>query len=120
MLAGTKASFAKGRKEEANEKRSTLNQLVERRGRERVRACVRCCVEGRRRKARHQTYYFTTDAFQMTSANPQQFGAPLEQDHYMEQEEEWEREGLLDPAWEKQQRKVGRSGGGEGVDHLSY
>jgi hypothetical protein len=23
-----------------------------------------------------------------------------------EQEEEWEREGLLDPAWEKQQRKV--------------
>jgi hypothetical protein len=25
---------------------------------------------------------------------------------YMEQEEEWEREGLLDPAWEKQQRKV--------------
>lgn len=28
-----------------------------------------------------------------------------EQD-YMEQEEEWEREGLLDPAWEKQQKKV--------------
>ncbi|KAG0424067.1 hypothetical protein HPB47_000186 [Ixodes persulcatus] len=27
------------------------------------------------------------------------------QDGYMEQEEEWEREGLLDPAWEKQQRK---------------
>lgn len=27
-------------------------------------------------------------------------------DDYMEQEEEWEREGLLDPAWEKQQRKV--------------
>ena len=25
---------------------------------------------------------------------------------YMEQDEEWEREGLLDPAWEKQQRKV--------------
>lgn len=25
---------------------------------------------------------------------------------YMEPEEEWEREGLLDPAWEKQQRKV--------------
>ena len=24
----------------------------------------------------------------------------------MEQEEEWEREGLLDPAWEKQQKKV--------------
>ena len=29
---------------------------------------------------------------------------------YMEQEEEWEREGLLDPAWEKQQKKVGYSG----------
>lgn len=28
---------------------------------------------------------------------------------YMEQEEEWEREGLLDPAWEKQQKKVGLS-----------
>ena len=40
----------------------------------------------------------------MSVANPNQFGAPMEQ--YMEQEEEWEREGLLDPAWEKQQRKV--------------
>lgn len=30
-------------------------------------------------------------------------------DGYMEQEEEWEREGLLDPAWEKQQKKVGIS-----------
>lgn len=29
------------------------------------------------------------------------------ENNYMEQEEEWEREGLLDPAWEKQQRKVG-------------
>lgn len=27
-------------------------------------------------------------------------------DDYMVQEEEWEREGLLDPAWEKQQKKV--------------
>lgn len=25
---------------------------------------------------------------------------------YMDQEDEWEREGLLDPAWEKQQKKV--------------
>ena len=41
-------------------------------------------------------------------ANPNQFGAPMggDQQVYMEQEEEWEREGLLDPAWEKQQRKV--------------
>lgn len=30
-------------------------------------------------------------------------------DAYMEQEEEWEREGLLDPAWEKQQKKVTHS-----------
>ena len=44
-------------------------------------------------------------SLQMSIANPEQFGAPLNQD-YMEQEEEWEREGLLDPAWEKQQRKV--------------
>ncbi|XP_028156555.1 alpha-actinin, sarcomeric isoform X2 [Ostrinia furnacalis] len=29
-----------------------------------------------------------------------------EYDGYMEQEEEWEREGLLDPAWEKQQKKT--------------
>jgi hypothetical protein len=27
---------------------------------------------------------------------------------YMHQEEEWDREGLLDPAWERQQRKVQR------------
>ena len=25
---------------------------------------------------------------------------------YMEQEEGWDREGLLDPAWERQQKKV--------------
>lgn len=33
--------------------------------------------------------------------------ADLYQDEYMAQENEWEREGLLDPEWEKQQRKVG-------------
>ncbi|KAK6047262.1 hypothetical protein COOONC_15233 [Cooperia oncophora] len=26
--------------------------------------------------------------------------------HYTQQEEEWDREGLLDPAWEKQQKKT--------------
>lgn len=31
------------------------------------------------------------------------------ENEYMEQEEEWEREGLLDPAWEKQQKKVSES-----------
>lgn len=30
------------------------------------------------------------------------------QDDYMQQEDEWEREGLLDPLWEKQQRKVSK------------
>lgn len=30
------------------------------------------------------------------------------EESYMEQEEEWEREGLLDPAWEKQQKKVSK------------
>ena len=40
------------------------------------------------------------------SANPNQFGAPMGEADFREQEEEWEREGLLDPAWEKQQRKV--------------
>ena len=28
-------------------------------------------------------------------------------DDYMIQEEEWEREAVLDPAWERQQKKVG-------------
>lgn len=27
---------------------------------------------------------------------------------YMSQEDDWDRDLLLDPAWEKQQRKVGR------------
>ncbi|KAL7869611.1 hypothetical protein AOLI_G00135990 [Acnodon oligacanthus] len=30
-----------------------------------------------------------------------------EQEEYMLQEDEWDRDLLLDPAWEKQQRKVG-------------
>lgn len=29
------------------------------------------------------------------------------EDAYMTQEEDWDRDLLLDPAWEKQQRKVG-------------
>lgn len=38
------------------------------------------------------------------------------EDEYMLQEEEWDRDMLLDPAWEQQQRKVSRGdgwGGGE-------
>ncbi|CAG5110513.1 Oidioi.mRNA.OKI2018_I69.chr2.g4911.t1.cds [Oikopleura dioica] len=35
-----------------------------------------------------------------------EYGYPAEEDPYMQQEEDWDREGLLDPAWEKQQRKT--------------
>ena len=61
----------------------------------------------------------------MTAANPNQFGAPLSENDYMEQEEEWEREGLLDPAWEKQQRKVSEwsswyDHGGDIILHLEF
>ena len=45
------------------------------------------------------------------AANNQQYtagGAPI----YMEQENDWDRDLLLDPAWEKQQRKVGTESGG--------
>lgn len=31
----------------------------------------------------------------------------LHEEAYMTQEEDWDRDLLLDPAWEKQQRKVG-------------
>ena len=31
----------------------------------------------------------------------------LQEDAYMTQEDDWDRDLLLDPAWEKQQRKVG-------------
>ncbi|ODN04990.1 Alpha-actinin, sarcomeric, partial [Orchesella cincta] len=34
----------------------------------------------------------------------------MDENAYMEQEEEWEREGLLDPAWEKQQKKKAGTG----------
>ena len=50
--------------------------------------------------------FFFPFLFQMTSANPEQFGAAMGNAAEYAQEEEWEREGLLDPAWEKQQRKV--------------
>merc|ERR1719170_148271 len=42
----------------------------------------------------------------MTAANPNQFGAPMGENDYMQQDEEWEREGLLDPAWENFSRKT--------------
>lgn len=36
------------------------------------------------------------------------YAGQYDEETYMEQEEEWEREGLLDPAWEKQQKKVSK------------
>ncbi|KPM04324.1 hypothetical protein QR98_0027670 [Sarcoptes scabiei] len=42
--------------------------------------------------------------YMMNNTGPM-MGGQQQPDGYMEQEEEWEREGLLDPAWEKQQRK---------------
>jgi hypothetical protein len=41
----------------------------------------------------------------MNGSNNYGNSLPIGED-YMQQEEEWEREGLLDPLWEKQQRKV--------------
>lgn len=37
-----------------------------------------------------------------------QYNYVYDEDEYMIQEEEWDRDLLLDPAWEKQQRKVSR------------
>lgn len=42
----------------------------------------------------------------MMAAPQYGMGDPYDENQYMEQEEEWEREGLLDPAWEKQQKKA--------------
>jgi hypothetical protein len=39
-------------------------------------------------------------------SNPYMYNGASHGDDYMQQEEEWEREGLLDPLWEKQQRKT--------------
>jgi hypothetical protein len=38
-----------------------------------------------------------------------QYNYVYDEDEYMIQEEEWDRDLLLDPAWEKQQRKVSRA-----------
>lgn len=44
-------------------------------------------------------------SFKMMTMNNHENGIDYS-NGYMEPEEEWEREGLLDPAWEKQQKKV--------------
>lgn len=40
-----------------------------------------------------------------------------EEHNYMQQEDDWDRDLLLDPAWEKQQRKVGEQLKGGGCYH---
>ncbi len=45
-------------------------------------------------------------AYAQSQASNPQYEPVSYQDDYMQQEDEWEREGLLDPLWEKQQRKV--------------
>lgn len=43
--------------------------------------------------------------------NQTHFSSGGQQQTYMEQENDWDRDLLLDPAWEKQQRKVRGSDG---------
>ncbi|GAA6080192.1 alpha-actinin-2b, partial [Tachysurus ichikawai] len=42
---------------------------------------------------------------EMENSVPYDNGFYQEEEDYMMQEEEWDRDLLLDPAWEKQQRK---------------
>jgi len=51
-------------------------------------------------------FVYKGDEFEASMAYMNSMGEPMTEQEYMEQEEEWEREGLLDPAWEKQQKKV--------------
>lgn len=44
-------------------------------------------------------------------AHPYGGNGPGPNGDYMAQEDDWDRDLLLDPAWEKQQRKVGGAGG---------
>lgn len=52
-----------------------------------------------------------------TAGQPHPYGGngPGPNGDYMAQEDDWDRDLLLDPAWEKQQRKVGGAGGGGGI-----
>lgn len=56
-----------------------------------------------------QAYAQSQASFSDQGANNNSYMQAYQQsnnDDYMQQEDEWEREGLLDPLWEKQQRKV--------------
>lgn len=65
------------------------------------------CTTSRTDKRGHTQAIAATTARSRTMENGGYYGDGYSGDGaYMEQEEEWEREGLLDPAWEKQQKKV--------------
>ena len=54
-------------------------------------------------------YYQETNGYNGMVQYPQGAGGYSQQnsvDDYMVPEEEWEREAVLDPAWERQQKKV--------------
>lgn len=54
-------------------------------------------------------YYQDTNGYNGMQPNQMYGGAYMQQnavDEYMAPEEEWEREAVLDPAWERQQKKV--------------
>ena len=54
-------------------------------------------------------YYQETNGYNGMAQYPQGGGGYSQQnsvDDYMVPEEEWEREAVLDPAWERQQKKV--------------
>lgn len=53
----------------------------------------------------HSGFRFADMVDYHAANNQQASGGPP---HYMEQENDWDRDLLLDPAWEKQQRKVSR------------
>ena len=50
--------------------------------------------------------FYANNGMSMNDSHSLSSRQPPYDDNYMQQEEEWEREGLLDPLWEKQQKKV--------------
>ena len=54
-------------------------------------------------------YYQETNSYNDPSMQQVVYSQMNPMDDYMLPEEEWEREAVLDPAWERQQKKVSRS-----------
>jgi len=51
-------------------------------------------------------YYQDTNGYNEMQQYPGGYSQQNSMDEYMAPEEEWEREAVLDPAWERQQKKV--------------